>query len=225
MLFHRRMQDNQLSGTLDVLQGLPLGDLNIENNLFSGPIPPKLLNIPNLKKDGNPFNTSIAPSTSPSLTPTQTPSSPSSPSGTPSSSNTPSSSSGGSTARDSRSSSGKHKSSTLRTVGYVFLAIVLFIIVVLLVIFCLSKYQERQRHDYTTSQVGRVHQRVEEPKVKQASAQSRNDVKKGSAGVPDRKHVREINLAIPAALEKPPEKREERVINLERTESDIFAVE
>uniref|UniRef100_A0A453NIX2 Leucine-rich repeat-containing N-terminal plant-type domain-containing protein n=1 Tax=Aegilops tauschii subsp. strangulata TaxID=200361 RepID=A0A453NIX2_AEGTS len=179
-----RMQDNQLSGTLDVLQGLPLGDLNIENNLFSGPIPPKLLNIPNLKKDGNPFNTSIAPSTSPSLTPTQTPSSPSSPSGTPSSSNTPSSSSGGSTARDSRSSSGKHKSSTLRTVGYVFLAIVLFIIVVLLVIFCLSKYQERQRHDYTTSQVGRVHQRVEEPKVKQASAQSRNDVKKGLLYLP-----------------------------------------
>lgn len=226
-----RMQDNQLSGTLDVLQSLPLGDLNIENNLFSGPIPPKLLNIPNLKKDGNPFNTSIAPSASPSLTPTgptptQTPSSPSSPSGTPSLSNTSSSSSGGSTARDSRSSSGKHKSKTLKTVGYVFLAIVLFIVVVLLVIFCLSKYQERQsRHDYTTSQVGRVHQRVEEPKVKQASAQSRNDVKKGSAGVPDGKHVREINLAIPAALEKPPEKREERVINLERTESDIFAVE
>ncbi|KAI4978089.1 hypothetical protein ZWY2020_014643 [Hordeum vulgare] len=242
-----RMQDNQLSGTLDVLQSLPLGDLNIENNLFSGPIPPKLLNIPNLKKDGNPFNTSIAPSASPYLTPTgptptQTPSSPSSPSGTPSLSNTSSSSSGGSTARDSRSSSGKHKPSTLKTVGYVFLAIVLFIVVVLLVIFCLSKYQERQsRHDYTTSQVGRVHQR------------SRNDVKKGllylpfyciiylfycviyivvhdvsltgSAGVPDGKHVREINLAIPAALEKPPEKREERVINLERTESDIFAVE
>ena len=70
-----------------------------------------------------------------------------------------------------------------------------------------------------------MHQRVEEPKVKQASAQPRNDVKKGriylpfyciihlfysviyivvhdvsltgSAGVPDRKHVREINLAIP----------------------------
>lgn len=29
MLFDRRMQDNQLSGTLDVLQGLPLGDLYI----------------------------------------------------------------------------------------------------------------------------------------------------------------------------------------------------
>ncbi|XP_027338413.1 protein STRUBBELIG-RECEPTOR FAMILY 3-like [Abrus precatorius] len=56
------LQDNQLSGTLYVLQDLPLQDLNIENNLFSGPIPPKLLTIPNFRKDGNPFNTTIIPS-------------------------------------------------------------------------------------------------------------------------------------------------------------------
>ncbi|KAG8069956.1 hypothetical protein GUJ93_ZPchr0006g40873 [Zizania palustris] len=225
------MQDNQLSGTLNVLQDLPLKDLNIENNLFSGPVPPKLLSVPNFKKDGNPFNTSIAPSASPSSTPTspsptstQTPSSPSSPSGT-SPSNSPSNSSGGSTARDSSSpSSRKHKSSTLRTVGYVLLAIVLFIVTVLLVIFCLSKYQERQsRHDYTTSQAGRMRQSIEAPKVKQASVQSKNDAKKGSAEVTDRRQVREINLAVPAALEKPPEKRKEHVINLDRTESEIFA--
>ncbi|KAL2969204.1 hypothetical protein AAZX31_15G067300 [Glycine max] len=35
---------------------------NIENNLFSGPIPPKLLTIPNFSKNGNPFNTTIIPS-------------------------------------------------------------------------------------------------------------------------------------------------------------------
>uniref|UniRef100_A0A0A9CNJ6 Uncharacterized protein n=1 Tax=Arundo donax TaxID=35708 RepID=A0A0A9CNJ6_ARUDO len=179
------MQDNQLSGTLNVLQDLPLKDLNVENNLFSGPVPPKLLNIPNFKNDGNPFNTSTAPSTPPSSTPTgstptQTPSSPSSSSGAPPPSITPSNSSGGSTARDSSSpSSKKHKSSTLRAVGYVLLAIVLFIVIVLLVIFCLSKYQERQeRRDYATSQVGRMRQRVEEPKVNQASVQSKNDAKK-----------------------------------------------
>jgi ribose 5-phosphate isomerase len=45
--------------------------------------------------------------------------------------------------------------------------------------------------------VGRVHQRVEEPKVKQASVQSRNDAKKGSTEVPERRQVREINLAVP----------------------------
>ncbi|KAH1102171.1 hypothetical protein GYH30_036636 [Glycine max] len=56
------LQNNQLSGTLFVLQDLPLQDLNIENNIFSGPIPPELLSIPNFRKDGNPFNTTIIPS-------------------------------------------------------------------------------------------------------------------------------------------------------------------
>ncbi|KAK9150003.1 hypothetical protein Syun_008312 [Stephania yunnanensis] len=55
------LQDNRISGFLDVLQDLPLRDLNIENNLFSGPIPLKMLSIPNFKKDGNPFNTSVIP--------------------------------------------------------------------------------------------------------------------------------------------------------------------
>ncbi|XP_022724034.1 protein STRUBBELIG-RECEPTOR FAMILY 3-like [Durio zibethinus] len=56
------LQNNKLSGILDVLQDLPLLDLNVENNIFSGPTPPKLLNIPNFRKDGNPFNTTILPS-------------------------------------------------------------------------------------------------------------------------------------------------------------------
>ncbi|XVE92824.1 hypothetical protein REPUB_Repub01dG0135900 [Reevesia pubescens] len=56
-----RLQVNQLSGTLDVLQDLPLRDLNIENNLLSGPIPEKMLSIPSFRKDGNPFNSTVAP--------------------------------------------------------------------------------------------------------------------------------------------------------------------
>ncbi|XP_055804084.1 protein STRUBBELIG-RECEPTOR FAMILY 3-like [Solanum dulcamara] len=56
------LQNNQLSGILDVLQDLALTDLNIENNLFSGPIPPKLLSIPTFRRAGNPFNTTIIPS-------------------------------------------------------------------------------------------------------------------------------------------------------------------
>lgn len=59
------LQANHLSGKLDVLGNLPLQDLNIENNSFSGPIPEKLLNIPNFRGDGNPFNTSPAPVPSP----------------------------------------------------------------------------------------------------------------------------------------------------------------
>ncbi|KAL5839639.1 hypothetical protein ACOSQ4_012247 [Xanthoceras sorbifolium] len=56
------LQNNKLSGFLNVLQDILLNDLNIENNLFSGPIPDKLLTIPIFRKDGNPFNTTIIPS-------------------------------------------------------------------------------------------------------------------------------------------------------------------
>ncbi|GER36481.1 LRR receptor-like kinase, partial [Striga asiatica] len=72
------LQNNQLTGLLDVLQDLPLTDLNIENNLFSGPIPPKLLNIPDFRQGGNPFNTTIIPSppsSPPSLAPSEAPAS------------------------------------------------------------------------------------------------------------------------------------------------------
>ncbi|KAL8032628.1 hypothetical protein ABFX02_13G108700 [Erythranthe guttata] len=62
------LENNLLSGVLDVLQYLPLNDLNIENNQFSGPIPNNLLNIPDFRGDGNPFNTSIIPSP-PALSP------------------------------------------------------------------------------------------------------------------------------------------------------------
>lgn len=54
------LQNNKLGGMLDVIQDLPLLDLDIENNLFSGPIPPKLLtSIPNFRREGNPFNTTM----------------------------------------------------------------------------------------------------------------------------------------------------------------------
>ncbi|XP_024030006.1 protein STRUBBELIG-RECEPTOR FAMILY 3 isoform X1 [Morus notabilis] len=75
------LQNNRLVGFLDVLRDLPLQDLNIENNLFSGPIPPKLQTIPNFRKDGNPFNTTIIPTpqAAPSASPARAPSSPEEP--------------------------------------------------------------------------------------------------------------------------------------------------
>ncbi|PKI61572.1 hypothetical protein CRG98_018068 [Punica granatum] len=56
--------NNSITGVIpDAFQPLStLIDLNIEKNLFSGPIPEKLLTVPNFKKDGNPFNTSVLPS-------------------------------------------------------------------------------------------------------------------------------------------------------------------
>jgi len=50
---------------------------------------------------------------------------------------------------------------------------------VLLVLFCLSKYEERQsRYDHNRSQLARVHHRVE-PQIKPPPVQQRDDVKKG----------------------------------------------
>lgn len=243
------MQDNQLSGTLNVLQDLPLKDLNIENNLFSGPVPASLLNIPNFKKDGNPFNTSIAPSASPPPTstgpaPTPTPAGPKPappPASTPTSSNstppppplppsrappppkTASNSSEGSTTRDSTSSSRKHNTSTLKIVGFVLLGVVVFIIIALLVIFCLSKYEERRsRNDNNRSQLARVHHRVE-PQIRPTPVQQRDDIKKGPSESLDRRD-RELSSSAAALPKKSPENQKEHIINFDRTDSDLFSV-
>ncbi|XP_066376082.1 protein STRUBBELIG-RECEPTOR FAMILY 3-like isoform X1 [Miscanthus floridulus] len=240
------MQDNQLSGTLNVLQDLPLKDLNIENNLFSGPVPASLLNIPNFKKDGNPFNTSTAPSppsTGPAPTPTaagpkpaptpipapttsnSTPPAPAppSPSRAPPPPKTTPNSSEGSTTRDSTSSSRKHNASTLKIVGSVLAGVVLFIIIVLLVLFCLSKYEERQsRYDHNRSQLARVHHRVE-PQIKTPPVQQSNDVKKGPGEALDRRG-HELNSSAAALPKKSPENQKEHIINFDRTDSDLFPV-
>ncbi|KAG8095163.1 hypothetical protein GUJ93_ZPchr0012g19441 [Zizania palustris] len=211
------MQDNRLSGTLNVLQDLSLKDLNIENNLFSGPVPAKLQSIPNFKKDGNPFNTSIAPAASPpSATggpaPTPTPTRPapsptptgppaSTPSGASSPSRTPSNSSDGPTTRNSISSSKKQNSSTLKIVGFVLAGVVLFIIIVLLVIFCLSKHQERQsRYDSNRNQLARAHHRVE-PSINPSSVQPRNNARRDEKP-PENQREHTINLVPPFPVEK-----------------------
>ncbi|KAE8802071.1 Protein STRUBBELIG-RECEPTOR FAMILY 8 [Hordeum vulgare] len=47
------VQNNRLTGTLDVLRDLPLKDVNVENNQFAGSIPEKMLNIPKFLRNGN----------------------------------------------------------------------------------------------------------------------------------------------------------------------------
>lgn len=160
------IQNNQISGTLDVLQDIPFQDLNIENNLFSGPVPVKLLNLPNFKKDGNPFNTSIAPSAQPPAAPTPLPSVPPPTGHVPSkepahSSTVP----GGSTP-----GSGKHTFSTIKLVGYILVGVVSAVVIVLMVIYCSSKYKEKKsRNDITKSKIGRVPQKLGEPKIKEVA--------------------------------------------------------
>ncbi|KAH9301682.1 hypothetical protein KI387_013265, partial [Taxus chinensis] len=55
------MQNNQLAGPIDVLDSLPLTDLNIENNHFTGWVPTEFLSKPNFKTGGNAFSTGPAP--------------------------------------------------------------------------------------------------------------------------------------------------------------------
>ncbi|CAA7409208.1 unnamed protein product [Spirodela intermedia] len=143
------IQSNQLSGVLDVLQGLPLMDLNVANNLFSGPVPTKLYNIPSFKSDGNPLNTTAAPSSSPpspSSGPPVPPAAPSKPASGPSAedNNPPVDDSSSSNNDDNR----KKKLSTPRIIGLAFAGAIGIVILVLAMIlianYCLSKHRERR---------------------------------------------------------------------------------
>ncbi|XP_022764033.1 protein STRUBBELIG-RECEPTOR FAMILY 3-like isoform X2 [Durio zibethinus] len=125
-----RLQVNQLSGTLDVLQDLSLKDLNIENNLFSGPIPEKMLNIPSFRKDGNPFNSTIAPLPAPTspLAPSHSPPR----SETPTSDQTPGKHANGPSASEGSNSREKKNFLTTKRVVWISVAGVLFFIILAL---------------------------------------------------------------------------------------------
>ncbi|KAK4269609.1 hypothetical protein QN277_022744 [Acacia crassicarpa] len=55
------LQNNQLSGSIKVLGNLPLEELNVENNKFSGWIPAELKNISSLQTGGNSWSTPPPP--------------------------------------------------------------------------------------------------------------------------------------------------------------------
>nr|XP_017256908.1 PREDICTED: protein STRUBBELIG-RECEPTOR FAMILY 7-like isoform X1 [Daucus carota subsp. sativus] len=54
------LQNNQFTGSIDVLSNLPLHNLNIGNNHFSGWIPERLKNI-NIQREGNSWSSGPAP--------------------------------------------------------------------------------------------------------------------------------------------------------------------
>nr|GLL34770.1 protein STRUBBELIG-RECEPTOR FAMILY 3-like [Ipomoea trifida] len=128
------LQNNQISGTLDVLQDLPLQDLNIENNLFSGPIPQKLLTIPVFKKDGNPFNSSIVPSPPP--TPSPAP---------PSDKKPGKQVDAPSPIEQPNSKKSKISAATRRIVWISIVAVISFIMLVLAILLCLAKCLKKRQ--------------------------------------------------------------------------------
>ncbi|KAI0498892.1 hypothetical protein KFK09_019790 [Dendrobium nobile] len=70
------LQNNQFTGPIDVLANLPLNDLNVANNRFTGWIPNQLKGINNLKTDGNSWNSGPAPPPPPYTSPPGIPSNP-----------------------------------------------------------------------------------------------------------------------------------------------------
>ncbi|KAF5174982.1 Strubbelig-receptor family [Thalictrum thalictroides] len=153
------LEDNQLSGTLDVLQDLPLRDLDIENNLFSGQIPEKLLDIPNFKMDGNPFNTTTAPVPSPP-SPSPPPSSAPPPplSGTPAARGTPGKQANGPSTSEESHHKRTTKFWTTKKFVWIAIAVVLvFIIIALGIILLVSRCcKERQEND----KFAKIHERT-----------------------------------------------------------------
>lgn len=63
------LQNNQFTGHLDVLASLPLSDLNVENNRFTGWIPNQLHKINSLHTDGNSWTNGAAPPPPPYIPP------------------------------------------------------------------------------------------------------------------------------------------------------------
>ncbi|KAK6915229.1 Leucine-rich repeat-containing N-terminal, plant-type [Dillenia turbinata] len=63
------LQNNQFSGPIDVLASLPLNDLNVKNNKFTGWIPQELEDIDNLETGGNSWSDGPAPPPPPGTPP------------------------------------------------------------------------------------------------------------------------------------------------------------
>ncbi|KAK9049101.1 hypothetical protein SSX86_031933 [Deinandra increscens subsp. villosa] len=127
--FH--VQNNQLTGSLNSLAGLPLTDVNIANNRFSGWIPKELLSVPAFIYNGNSFDNGPAPPPPP-YTP---------PPGKAHSNRTrspPSRTHTGSDVPSSNTSSGK-KLSTGAILGISLGSAFLILLIVLVLLFCFLK--------------------------------------------------------------------------------------
>ncbi|CAN6168455.1 unnamed protein product, partial [Urochloa humidicola] len=153
---------------------------------------------------GNPFNTSIAPSAqppaaSPSPLPSVSPPARHVPTKAPStSSSVPGGSSPG---------SGKHTVSTIKLVGYILIGVVSAVVIVLMAMYCLSKCKERKSRDdiYTKNKVGKVPQKLGEPKIKEVAeikespVKLQNNVRKASHIVSDAKEDHTLKMPTSAA--------------------------
>ncbi|KAJ0244757.1 Protein STRUBBELIG-RECEPTOR FAMILY 7 [Hirschfeldia incana] len=129
------VQNSQFSGTIDVLATLPLENLNIANNQFTGWIPDSLKGI-NLQKDGNPLNSGPAPPPPPGTPPIHRSPTPKSRSNGGSSSNN-----GGDS---SSSSNGDSNKSGIGAGGIAGIVISLLVVTALIAFFLIKKRRSKK---------------------------------------------------------------------------------
>ncbi|KAK9706660.1 hypothetical protein RND81_07G142800 [Saponaria officinalis] len=170
------LQDNQLTGVLDVLQDLPLTTLNVMNNQFSGPIPPKLLTLPGFRGTGNPFNTTVLPAP-PAVSPAGPPDS--SPPGDVPPEHTHKQHIDSPVAPDSSTpSKSASNSRTRKTILAAALVVFILLVIVLGLWFGIARFCKRRQ---ARDQVSQSHEKKgEKPKYDDSLPQTQNQVGKGS---------------------------------------------
>uniref|UniRef100_A0A0E0Q9Z6 Protein kinase domain-containing protein n=1 Tax=Oryza rufipogon TaxID=4529 RepID=A0A0E0Q9Z6_ORYRU len=223
------LSGNQLSGSIpSTLSTLTLlTGLSLNNNHLSGEIPDSFSTLTGLAnlKDGNPFNTSIAPSALPPAAPTPLPSV------SPPAGHVPTKEpSNSSIAPAGNAPSRKNNVSAMKFVGYILVGVVSAVVLVLMVMFCLSKYKERKSRDdvYTKNQLGRSPQKLGEPKIKEVSDIKEPPVKlKNNAGkaasdaVYDSREERKPGSSMSAAPRVVTMEQKEHVIDMEKKDNFV----
>ncbi|KAE8686377.1 Protein STRUBBELIG-RECEPTOR FAMILY 8 [Hibiscus syriacus] len=155
------LQNNQLTGSLDVLSGLlPLTTLNVAKNNFSGWIPRELFSVPTFVYDGNSFADGPAP--------------PSPPGGSRNKRN-PRSGARSSPASDGQSSDSDNGLSAGIIVGIVLGSLLLLVLAVLALIFCIRRNEgkvngARPSRENLSVSTGNVHTEMQEQRVKNVGA-------------------------------------------------------
>uniref|UniRef100_A0A0E0ED65 Protein kinase domain-containing protein n=1 Tax=Oryza meridionalis TaxID=40149 RepID=A0A0E0ED65_9ORYZ len=211
------LSGNQLSGSIpSTLSTLTLlTGLSLNNNHLAGEIPDAFSTLTGLAnlKDGNPFNTSIAPSALPPAAPTPLPSV------SPPAGHVPTKEpSNSSIAPAGNAPSRKNNVSAMKFVGYILVGVVSAVVLVLMVMFCLSKYKERKSRDdvYTKNQLGKSPQKLGEPKIKEVSdikeppVKLKNNAGKASNVISHTREEQKLNVSTAAASDAVYDSREER---------------
>ncbi|CAN6552711.1 unnamed protein product [Malus baccata var. baccata] len=160
------MQNNQLTGTLNVLTGLPLTTLNVANNHFSGWIPQELSSIRTFIYDGNGFDNGPAPPPPPYIPP---------PPGRSTKNRSRSGSGTPPQGSDGQSHDSKNGLAVGALVGIILGSVFVALIVLLALAFCIRKNKREDRiprvsGGNVSARTNNVNTEMQEQRVKSAAA-------------------------------------------------------